>query len=85
MLKSFGESEGTVKELLEIKDTGISIERFESILKKENYTILKNQLFLVNPIYKYKFNLEPKTQAKLLSNIPYFRNYYSTCAYYLVE
>lgn len=84
VLNSFGEPEGTVKELLEIKDTGISIERFESIAKQEGYQILNKQLFLVNPIYEYKFNVKPKKQLKVLSGIPYFRNYYSTCAYYLI-
>jgi len=84
MLQSFGEPEGVVKELLEIKDTGISIERFESIALANNFSILLKQLFLINPIYEYKFNLKPTKQMGLLSKIPYLRNYYSTCAYYLI-
>jgi len=84
VLQSFGEPEGVVKELLEIKDTGISIERFEKILQKENFTVHNRQFFLINPIYEYKFNLKPRKQQSLLANIPYFRNYYSTCAYYLI-
>lgn len=84
VLQAMGEPEPVVKELLEIKDTGISIERFESIAKKANFTLLKRKLFFINPIYKYKFNLKPRTQSKVLGSIPYFRNYYSTCAYYLI-
>lgn len=84
VLNSFGESEGTVKGLMEIKDTGISIERFEEIVQQVGYELLNKQLFLINPIYEYKFNLKPKKQFKLLSGIPYVRNYYSTCAYYLI-
>jgi len=84
VLQSFGEPEGVVKELLEIKDTGISIERFEKILQKENFTVHNRQFFLINPIYEYKFNLKPRKQQSLLASIPYFRNYYSTCAYYLI-
>jgi len=84
ILSSFGESAGTVEALLEIKETGISVERFEKILKKEDFTVFKRQFFLINPIYEYKFDLKPRTQNGLLSTIPYFRNFYSTCAYYLV-
>lgn len=39
MLKLFGEPQSRIDSLLEIKETGISIERFEKILKKENYVI----------------------------------------------
>ncbi|MFV1883736.1 MAG: class I SAM-dependent methyltransferase [Balneola sp.] len=84
-LRFFGENEQKINGLVEIKETGISIERFERIFKKEGYTQLRRQFFLFNPIYKYKFNLKPRVQFKLLSAIPVFRNFVSTCAYYLIE
>lgn len=85
MLKTFGESSKQVEALLEIKDTRISIEQFESICKNESFEIKKRQLFLFNPIYKYKFNLNPRKQNNIISKIPYLRNYLSTCAYYLIK
>lgn len=85
ILKAFGESPQKVENMLEIKDTGISIERFEKILKKENYTTLKRQLYLINPIYKYKFGVSARKQIGLISGIPILRNFLSTCAYYLIE
>lgn len=85
LLKIGGESEVKVEGMMEIKETGISIERFEKLCKKNNYSIPLKQLYLVNPIYKYKFNLEPKNQFSILAAIPYFRNYWTTCAYYLVQ
>ncbi|MEQ9310775.1 MAG: class I SAM-dependent methyltransferase [Balneolaceae bacterium] len=85
ILKIAGEPENTIKGLVEIKETGISVERFEQIYKNEGYTKLKRQFFLINPIYKYKFNITPRKQFSLFSAIPVFRNFVSTCAYYIIQ
>jgi hypothetical protein len=71
--------------MVEIKETGISIERFERLSKKNNYSIPLKQFYLINPIYKYKFNLKPRNQLSFLSAIPYFRNYWTSCVYYLIR
>jgi SAM-dependent methyltransferase len=84
ILKSAGESEAAVKELLEIKDTGISIERFERICKNTGFQIIHKNHYLINPIYRYKFNLEPRLQLPIVRNVPFLRNFVTTCVYYLV-
>jgi SAM-dependent methyltransferase len=84
-LKAFGEPEGVVKELLEIKDTGISIERFERIVRNSGYTIPLKKHYLINPIYQYKFGWKPKEQYRFVSAIPFFRNFMTTCVYYLIK
>ena len=85
ILKSFGESTRTVEDLAEIKQTGISIERFEKLLKKHFYSKVEKEFYLINPIYKYKFNLKAKVQSPALAAIPHLRNYLTTCVYYLVK
>lgn len=85
ILKLFGERESTIKGLVEIKETGISIERFERILNKEDFKILQRQVFFLNPIYTYKFGLRVRNQLSFISAIPILRNFLSTCVYYLVE
>lgn len=70
--------------LLEIKDTGISLERFLSIIRKENFRIKEEKLYFINPNYETKFNLRPRKLWPFL-NIPYIRNFYTTCGYYLLE
>lgn len=85
VLKSFGETNRIVEDLAEIKETGISIERFEKLLKKHHYKQAVREYFLINPIYKYKFNLNAKVQNPAISAIPYLRNYLTTCMYYLVQ
>lgn len=85
MLKTFGESQGLIDALLEIKETGISIERFEKINQKRGFKIVRRDFFLTNPIYKYKFNLKVRKQFAFISALPFIRNFFTTCAYYLVE
>ena len=85
LLKLSGESDSNIIQLLEIKETGISIERFEKIVKKTNYSIVDRIHYLFNPIYEYKFNLKPKKQNRLVTKIPYIRNYVTTCVYYIIK
>ena len=85
VLKLFGETEGTINGLLDIKKTGISIERFERILKAENYKIDKRIFYFINPNYETKFGLKPRKQIKLITSIPWFRNFFTTAMYYVVS
>jgi SAM-dependent methyltransferase len=82
--KLFGEEEGIVNELRDIKNTGISIERFEKICKAEGFSIYKKTFYLINPIYEYKFKLKVREQFAFISAIPYLRNFITTAVYYLV-
>lgn len=84
MLKAFGESDAMVADLVEIKETGISLERFERIVKVTEQTVTNKRLYLINPIYEYKFGLKPRIQSGLIAGIPFFRNFLTTCGYYLV-
>lgn len=79
-----GESDGVITELLEVKDTRISIERFERIVRKSGLRIIRRQPYLINPIYKYKFGLQPRKQWPPLFWLPFFRNFVTTCMYYSV-
>lgn len=82
ILKSAKEN---VAELMDIRETRITIERFERITKENGFEILGRKLFLVNPIYKYKFGWKPKAQFYWLSNLSFIRNFFTTCAYYIIS
>lgn len=84
ILKTGGESMKRIEDLLEIKETGISTFRFEKLLKKNKFDITKKQLYLVSPIYTYKFNISPVKQFPILSAVPFVRDFFTTAAYYLV-
>ncbi|MBM3412480.1 MAG: class I SAM-dependent methyltransferase [Bacteroidetes bacterium] len=82
LLKLNGEP---VADLLEIRQTRITIERFESICEKTDYRILQKIHYLINPIYQWKFGWKAREQFAWLSSIPWLRNYFTTCVYYLIK
>src|SRR5688572_13744675 len=84
ILKLGGESNQTIEDLIDVKETGISIERFEKALKFNKLKILGKQHYLFNPIYQYKFGVRPKKQNALISGIPVLRDFVSSASYYLV-
>ena len=85
ILKSFGEKKATIDSLLEIKDTGITINRFERILKEKAYHIEKKDFYFINPHYEAKFGLSPRLLAKGIDSIPYIRDFFTTCYYCVVK
>ncbi len=84
LLHRFGESDKCIEELQEIKETGITIERWERILRTEKLPILRRELYFINPNYEVKFGLRPRRSLPVLRSIPYVRDYYITAAYYLL-
>ncbi len=58
LLKLGGEQQDKIDNLAEIKATGISIEQFEQYAKRTNYNIVSRTLFLIRPIYRFKFGLK---------------------------
>ncbi len=85
ILKLIGTSENSIKAALEIYDTRITIEKLNSILKKNNYTVLKKTDWLFNPNYETKFGIKPRKQLAIVSAIPFFRNFLTTASYYVVR
>ena len=84
-LKIFGESDAKITSLLEIKETGISLERFEKLVSKNGYTQVFRTLYLINPNYEVKFGLKPRKLYTVFAAIPFLRNFLSTCGYYLIK
>lgn len=84
-LKLIGETEGKVESMLEIYDTRITIDRLNRILKKNNYQVLKQTDWFINPNYETKFGLKPRKQLRIISAIPFIRNFLITASYYVVR
>lgn len=85
LLNVFGEKEDTIKELLSIKSTKCTIERFLTIVYQSNYRIMNQQLYFINPHYETKFSLTPRKLNKQIAHIPYLRNFISTSCFYLLQ
>lgn len=74
-----------VESLLEIRDTRISIERFERICREQGYRISHARHYLLNPIYEWKFGWKPRRQFGLIRALPFVRNFLTTCVYYCIQ
>ena len=84
VLRLFDETNTTIEALLEIKQTGINIERFEQILKSQNYKIGKKRFYFINPNYEVKFGLKPREISSIIGTIPWLRNFFITANYYVI-
>ncbi|NOT37273.1 MAG: class I SAM-dependent methyltransferase [Saprospiraceae bacterium] len=80
ILKLFGEDELAIKEFLEVKETGLSINRFHKIVKENKYSILKETYWFINPNYEIKFKLKPRRVPRFLQ-IPWLCDFYTTAIY----
>jgi SAM-dependent methyltransferase len=84
ILKLFREKEYRINELLEIRNTRISIEKFRQFIFNCKLTIEREDLYFINPAYKIKFKLNPIRMPGFF-NIPYLRNFYTTACYYILS
>ncbi|MGF1532994.1 MAG: class I SAM-dependent methyltransferase [Bernardetiaceae bacterium] len=79
------ESQETIDSLRDIWETRITIGQFERYARETGYRKVHEKLYLVNPIYRFKFGLAPREQFPLIGKIPYLRNFVTTCGYYLLQ
>lgn len=84
VFKLFGEKKENIEGFLDMKETGLSIQRFQRLAKLNGFKILQRDLYLINPTYKYKFNAKPRKQNALVAGIPWVRDLFTTSAYYLI-
>ncbi|NDV47551.1 class I SAM-dependent methyltransferase [Paludibacter sp. 221] len=80
-LNVFKERQSLVDELLEIKETGLSIERFEKIMDNSPFKIEYKVSYFINPNYEIKFGLKPRVVYKVVDSMKYLRNFTITCLY----
>lgn len=84
LLKIAGESKATIEGLMEVRDTRISINRFNKIIKAANFSFIRKDLYLVNPGYEIKFKLKTRKLPGFL-HIPYLRDFIATSYYSVVQ
>lgn len=74
-----------IHELVEIKTLGLSTIQFEKIVFRTGYKIIARKLWLINPIYAYKFGMQPRILPSWLEKIGSLRDFVTTTAFYLIE
>lgn len=85
LLRIFKESDADIAELMDIRRSKMTAERFEKLSRMEGFKVLDRTLWLINPHYKAKFGLRPVKLKLCLDRIPYFRNLFSTSCWYVIR
>lgn len=77
--------EKDIRELMDIRATRTTVEMFEKIAQKAGFTTLDRHLWFINPHYKAKFGLTPRTLCKAIGAVPYLRDFFTTSAFFLLK
>ncbi len=85
ILTKAGESPEAIKEFMEIKRTGTTVELFEKLIRETGLIRLDRHLYFINPHYEAKFGLKPRTLNPVISAIPWLRNFFSTSCFYILK
>ena len=78
LLKMGRETDDCINELLCIRNTSITINRFYRLIKQSDLDIADNEFWFINPHYKQKFGFRPLKLYNVISKIPYLRDYVTT-------
>ena len=84
ILKKGGETQGRIDGLLNIKETGLSLNRFKKIISDEKFKVIEKTYYLINPNYEIKFGLKPRKVWKIFQ-IPWLQDFYTTAVYFLLR
>ena len=85
LLKAFKEDKQLIEELLDIKQTQISLQRYKRIVKEKGFRTVREQLYFIIPNYEIKFNMKPRRLNKFIGTIPYLRDFVTTTIYSLIQ
>ena len=85
LLRLAGEPEQYVNDLLEIKETGISIAAFTKLVRQTGYIVEQMDLYFLNPNYEVKFGLRPRKLPAPLGRLPWVKDFYTTCCYAIIH
>jgi SAM-dependent methyltransferase len=85
LLKAFKEDKDLIRELMNVKETQISLQRYYRILKDKGFKTVRQQLYFINPNYEIKFNMKPRNLSRIIASIPYLRDFITTTIYSLAK
>ena len=84
-LRAFKEDPETIRDLMSIKRSKMTVERFEELCGAHGLRIEDRILWLVNPHYKAKFGLTPRRLPRWVAAVPRVRNFFATACFYLTS
>jgi len=83
-LKAFKENPAQIEELLSIKRSKMTPEKFERLASSQGYRTTDRTFWLISPHYKAKFGLKPRKLWKAIGMLPFLRNFFTTSCFYVI-
>lgn len=84
-LKLFGEDKSKIDELMSIKRSWMTPEKFEGLCAGHGYKVVDRTFWFISPHYKAKFHLKPRRLWGWLGHVPYLRNWFTTSCFYIIS
>lgn len=85
LLRRVGEPEAVIRDFLNIRSTRMSIQEFQKLCNDTGLEVIDRRYYFINPHYEMKFGLKPRVLWKVISSIPYIRDFFSTSCHYLLK
>jgi hypothetical protein len=85
VLQLFAEKPARIESLLANQRTGLATAELERQAGQAGYQISSQRLYLLNPIYAYRFGVPARVQAPWVAAHESLRDFVSTCAYYTLR
>ncbi len=85
VLKSCGEPQARIDEMMDIKSTRVTVEMFERLARGCGAGIVNRELWFINPHYEIKFGLRPRHLWRWIGAIPWVRNFFTTSCFYIIR
>jgi SAM-dependent methyltransferase len=77
----FNEPPALIDELVDLYRSRLSLHAFNKLLRQIPYTVSLRKLYLINPMYKYKFGLSPISHPSFFARLPVIREVVTTAMY----
>ena len=68
-----------------VKECRTSIELFEKLIKRCEFSVVDKKFWFINPHYKQKFQLTPSLLPRFVWKIKYARNFFTTSCWYILN
>jgi putative salt-induced outer membrane protein len=85
VLSAFAEKPARIESLVATKRTGLGSTEFQSLVGSAGYRVLNERLYLLNPMYTYRFGVAPRVQASWVAARKSLRDFVTSCAYYTLR
>jgi len=85
LAQRFGERQNLIDELADLYDSRLSLAALDKLLREAPFGVVVKKPYLTNPMYKYKFGLQPISLPAFVARMPIIREFITTAVYCILQ